>query len=769
MGFLSSLFGTKQSKTPSSTVVQSAAIPKEMSPFITEILGEAQDIYQAEKERGYSPYGGQTIAELTPDQEAALTGLAGLRGTTRPFLTQAAEAAQGAAASFTPETAQQYMSPYQQAVIDVEKREADRVFDRASQVREAQAAEAGAGSIMGSRAAIEAAEAARNQQQLLADIQTRGQQRAFESAQKQFEAERARQRGFGQDIAGLGTQVLQSDISELGAQKTVGEERQAMAQTALDEAYYRFLEEQQFPQTNLAQYSGTVYGNPFARTFDQTKTSFSPQPSTGQSLLSLGLTGIGLAGGFGGGGNIFAPKPAATGGSVGGLSGLPVVRRQQGSIGNKPVNNDSNKSVLLQDIQNLFNRISNLKPHLGSKTRPKTNFFGGRIKSGYYGGPSPNTDPEAFKIVGETLKYPFQTVGEREQSKRTIEDLQKKGQLKKTLFESETRPDLIVDQTAGVPELVEGGLEIDDLTDVEILEAKLGRGTQAPADSETGGYTYVDGQLVPKDTTIVDKSKGARGSEIEGQTPTDPSKKLDISPLKLISDTIEGVEASMGESKKLKKQLRDAQKADQDSREGARNKRNELNFWRAFVTAGEAVGKADPSKGVLNAIALGAAAGGKQYLDNRLKIMKEAEGDGQNAINAIKTNILLQDSDTKLLLSAGKVKAEQMRALAAWIKNNGLKKMDSKTMAELIKNAKIQAGGYAENSQDYRNAYTRALTTAIFTFEKTGNLSSAVAASLVGQSKRTNPQNAALANNAENISKNYRGRTLSPALTGKQK
>lgn len=149
--------------------------------------------------------------------------------------------------------------------------------------------------------------------------------------------------------------------------------------------------------------------------------------------------------------------------------------------------------------------------------------------------------------------------------------------------------------------------------------------------------------------------------------------------------------------------------------------------------------------------------------------MKEAEGDGQNAINAIKTNILLQDSDTKLLLSAGKVKAEQMRALAAWIKNSGLKKMDSKTMAELIKNAKEQAKGYAENSQDYRNAYTRALTTAIFTFEKTGKLSSAVAASLIGQTKRTNPQNAALANNAENVSKNYRGRTLSPALTGKQK
>ena len=110
-----------------------------------------------------------------------------------------------------------------------------------------------------------------------------------------------------------------------------------------------------------------------------------------------------------------------------------------------------------------------------------------------------------------------------------------------------------------------------------------------------------------------------------------------------------------------------------------------------------------------------------------------------------------------------------MRALSAWIKNSGLKKMDSKTMAELIKNAKIQAGGYAENSQDYRNTYTRALTLSILAYEKTdGDLSRSIAASLVGQPKRTNLNQAALANNAENISKNYRGRTLSPALTGKQ-
>ena len=652
MGFLSSLFGTKQSKTPSSTVVQSAAIPKEMSPFITEILGEAQDIYQAEKERGYSPYGGQTIAELTPDQEAALTGLAGLRGTTRPFLTQAAEAAQGAAASFTPETAQQYMSPYQQAVIDVEKREADRVFDRASQVREAQAAEAGAGSIMGSRAAIEAAEAARNQQQLLADIQTRGQQRAFESAQKQFEAERARQRGFGQDIAGLGTQVLQSDISELGAQKTVGEERQAMAQTALDEAYYRFLEEQQFPQTNLAQYSGTVYGNPFARTFDQTKTSFSPQPSTGQSLLSLGLTGIGLAGGFGGGGNIFAPKPAATGGSVGGLSGLPVVRRQTGSIGTDP--RAFGKPINWRAVDRA----------IGKYTGPPSRYINEALAR--VAGAPVDVVTQTLNKLGITDLNPSQAIGGSQSIKRGLRGVFGPKVLppkttQEIMATSSREPDLIVDQTAGVPELVEGGLEIEEPTREEIRDLKLEDALKKEAAKDKEKIYAVDtfGEMPKKKDKPVSTKK-------ESGTFLGDLLQSNLTFQSMVKDKI-------GNVQDWQKKLADAQDKDKEIRETSRSKRNELNVMQAFLRAARSVATADPSKGFLSALAVGASEGGNAFIEGRMKLEEEAAGDGKKAIDAIKTLLNVETADLKLQQALVTSKAEALKAASAWVKANNIK------------------------------------------------------------------------------------------------
>jgi hypothetical protein len=50
MGFLSSLFGLKV-LTPEQPQVNSSSVsklPKEISPFVTEIAGEAQDLYKAE-------------------------------------------------------------------------------------------------------------------------------------------------------------------------------------------------------------------------------------------------------------------------------------------------------------------------------------------------------------------------------------------------------------------------------------------------------------------------------------------------------------------------------------------------------------------------------------------------------------------------------------------------------------------------------------------------------------------------------------------------
>ena len=130
MGFLSSLFGVGDSKPATQVVQQTSKFPEELSPYIKEILGEAQTLYGAQKERGYDPYTGVTIAPLTPEEIEAEAGLKGLIGTAQPYLDEALEIQRTGAEKFTPEAAQAYMSPYQRAVTDIEKREAQKVFER---------------------------------------------------------------------------------------------------------------------------------------------------------------------------------------------------------------------------------------------------------------------------------------------------------------------------------------------------------------------------------------------------------------------------------------------------------------------------------------------------------------------------------------------------------------------------------------------------------------------------------------------------------------
>ena len=124
--------------------------------------------------------------------------------------------------SFTqPGTVDAYMSPYQQAVTDIEKREATRASDITGQQQQAQAVQQGA--FGGSRSAIVEAERQRNLGQQLGDIQARGGQAAYQQASQQFNAEQqARlQAQLANQQAGLtvGSQNLNAllGIQQLGA------------------------------------------------------------------------------------------------------------------------------------------------------------------------------------------------------------------------------------------------------------------------------------------------------------------------------------------------------------------------------------------------------------------------------------------------------------------------------------------------------------------------------------------------------------------------
>jgi hypothetical protein len=347
MAILDFLFGRSKPTPTTTTQVTTSKLPEEIAPFVTEVLGEAQQLYEQRKGEGYKEFPGETIAPRTAEELAAREGLRGLVGTQEPYRAEAEQMIRTTPTQFTAEEAQRLMSPYQRAVTDIEKREAQRAFERDVQpALEARAIQAGGMSGLGTRAAVQAAEAQRAQSQLLADIEAKGQQRAFEQAYRQFGDEIGLQRQRAFDIGDFGTQRFNIGLAERGLQQQLGQEDRAEAQALINEQYAEFLEREQFPESTLAQYSSFVYGNPFLRTPNTTQSTTSmlqPTTSMGQQLLGLGLTGLST---FGAGtkgsfnlsdfslGNIFRKG----GGSVaGGLASLPVINRQTGGIGVSPL------------------------------------------------------------------------------------------------------------------------------------------------------------------------------------------------------------------------------------------------------------------------------------------------------------------------------------------------------------------------------------------------------------------------------------------------
>jgi len=336
MGWLSSFFGFDDKPAAPTVVQQTSKIPEELAPFVKEILGEAQTLYAAQKERGYNPYTGETIAPLTPEELQAQEGLKGLVGTTTPYLEEALEMYRTGAEKFTPEAAQEYMSPYQRAVTDIEKREAQKVFERDVMPKfEQQAVQAGGMSGLGSRAAIQAGQLGQAQMQQMGDIEAKGLQKAYTDAQKLFAAQKVRETQLAGDIGRTGPAMLQAGLAEQGILQDIGQQKREMAQGALDEAYYKFLKEEAYPQDILASYSGTTYGaSPFVGPAGTKTSTGGPQPyqqSSGQQLLGLGMQGLNLYGkGTGGFQSDFSWAKMFGKKEGGGLSDLPVVRRQTG-------------------------------------------------------------------------------------------------------------------------------------------------------------------------------------------------------------------------------------------------------------------------------------------------------------------------------------------------------------------------------------------------------------------------------------------------------
>ncbi len=322
---LSSLLGLTRSQ-PTQVVPASISEPKiaeEIAPYLKDILGKGQALYKQRMEEGFVPYEGKTLAAISDDQTTAQAGLRELVGQSKPIYDEASGLIRGQTEQATAENLQPFMNPYQQAVTDIAKRQATEQFEQQTLPGLRKSA-IDAGSFGGSRAAMLESQARDIQARLLSDLQAKGDLAAFQNAQKQFEAQKLRERQAASGLSSLVPQQFTSQARELGALEAMGREQQQREQTLLDESYKRFLTEREFPEQQLGKFQALVAGTPINQGQVQyTQQQYRPSPLA--TALGTGATALGT---YDAAKNL---KLFSEGGSIdGGLSGLPVVKKKVG-------------------------------------------------------------------------------------------------------------------------------------------------------------------------------------------------------------------------------------------------------------------------------------------------------------------------------------------------------------------------------------------------------------------------------------------------------
>lgn len=273
---------------PQAFQVYGAGTPADYQKNIVSPL-QAAGLYGEQRIAGINPTQAQVGTELgqmqTPMQFQAGTGAigAGLAANT------------GLPSMLNQDQFSQYMSPYMQNVLDVNKQQAIRDAQQAQLAQNLGAARQG--TYGGARQLLATTERERNLGDQLAKIQATGMQSAYEAAQKGLEAERAAQLQQAQTYGTLGQQLGQigvaqqaADIDRLKTLGAYGDYQRAVEQQKLDTQYQDVLQGLMYPETQLEKLSGFIRGIPT----DQTTTTTTPPPSFASQLAGLGLSGLSL-------------------------------------------------------------------------------------------------------------------------------------------------------------------------------------------------------------------------------------------------------------------------------------------------------------------------------------------------------------------------------------------------------------------------------------------------------------------------------------------
>ena len=223
-------------------------------------------------------YGPQFVAPSSALTQQA-EGLAGGLGAYQPFLQAAQTQVQAGPTAY-----RQFMSPYQQDIIDTSLRQFDIQAQKGLPGLAAQAI--GAGAFGGGREGVQRAEYQTQSDLNRASLQAQLQQQGFSQAQQLAQQNLANQLQVGQAGQGfLGSQI--SGLTALGTQQQAQRQAELEAQKQLE--FQRIYQPLQTAQQYGQGVMGLISGYP-----SQTQLQSTPSPSPLQTLLGTGATLAGI-------------------------------------------------------------------------------------------------------------------------------------------------------------------------------------------------------------------------------------------------------------------------------------------------------------------------------------------------------------------------------------------------------------------------------------------------------------------------------------------
>jgi hypothetical protein len=277
-----------ESSTTPTTTTQTNTVPAWYEDALERLVSAGEEEIANKPYQYYDPQ--QRVAQLSPAEEQAIAATPDAAGAYIPGLSAAFGSAAMGSRGIQDVNFADYMNPYTQNVVDIQKREAIRDYEKMRPGMGYSAAKQGA--FGGARHGVVEAEAERNLGQRLGDIQQAGQERAFTAGTNLFTNEAQRQLQASPMFSQIGEASQRLGLSGLDAVLKAQAIPRNVEQQLRDAQFQEYMREQGYGMGQLGGLSGIIRGvSPGGTTTTQGQAVGS---SPFQTLAGLGLTGLSL-------------------------------------------------------------------------------------------------------------------------------------------------------------------------------------------------------------------------------------------------------------------------------------------------------------------------------------------------------------------------------------------------------------------------------------------------------------------------------------------